>query len=42
MREIDDENIKKNKKTKSENILNIKWKNYLSVIIKEVVKNYDD
>jgi hypothetical protein len=42
-REIEDDNIKKSdKKNKEENILDSKWKNYLSVIIKETVKNYSD
>jgi hypothetical protein len=42
-REIEDENItKNNKKNKNENVLDTKWKNYLSIIIKETVKNQTD
>lgn len=40
-RDIQDDIIQKNKKIK-DNILDLKWKNYLSIIIKEIVKNYTE
>jgi hypothetical protein len=40
-RDIQDDIIQKNKKIK-DNILDLKCKNYLSIIIKEIVKNYTD
>lgn len=42
LREIDETNSKKIKKNKNYSVLDNKWRNYLTIIVKEIVKNYSD